>query len=54
MIGGQAVFPAHAGMNRPRIAPLPWQFGVPRSRGDEPLLMLAQAQEKLCFPLTRG
>ena len=53
--GGAHVFPARAGMIRNMIPgrahPLP---GVPRSRGDDPLVPTESALPLACSPLARG
>ena len=49
----QAVFPAHAGMNRQCPKASIAAFSVPRTRGDEPEMQW-QSQSFLGVPRTRG
>ncbi len=51
---GAVVFPAHAGMNQLRRQFLRLDERVPRSCGDEPLILLALAWSGMCSPLMRG
>ena len=51
----EQVFPAHAGMNRIRRAAYRAALGVPRPRGDEPVLRLpSQRSDWLVFPAHAG
>ena len=49
-----AVFPAHAGMSPRLVWICPPRCGFPRSRGDEPGILEAEAQLRQFSPLTRG
>ena len=48
------MFPAHAGMSRPRAIVAPMRVDVPRTRGDEPFLSGVGKPSVLCSPHTRG
>ena len=48
------VFPAHAGMSRPAIAPMTRALSFPRSRGDEPGMDSSAGWYLPFSPLTRG
>ena len=48
------MFPAHAGMNREKLAQSSALIYVPRTRGDEPLGFMPQAMLFKCSPHTRG
>ena len=48
------VFPAHAGMSRVAALLETVTAGFPRSRGDEPILRIANTQTLTFSPLTRG
>ena len=48
------VFPAHAGMNRMSWVFMPAPSCVPRTRGDEPVLLDALKGVVMCSPHTRG
>jgi hypothetical protein len=49
-----ALFPAHAGMDRPWPIPCRARWVVPRARGDEPIPMARAFWVFNCFPRTRG
>ena len=48
------MFPAHAGMNRPQLRLKKLLLHVPRTRGDEPELILELHSQLVCSPHTRG
>ena len=48
------VFPARAGMNRPRMLRTTSATGVPRPRGDEPLAAPGVSDLIGCSPPARG
>ena len=48
------VFPAYAGMNRRIDSIYPSEAGVPRIRGDEPLVNGNWEIVEVCSPHTRG
>ena len=52
--GPRAVFPAHAGMDRPPRWPASERRSVPRACGDGPVAHLDQTNESECSPRMRG